>query len=648
MEIQKNMKIIGKKLRKDICYFLLGSSLLLFSGEMAVGKKRVEKHVLEAENKSGISLVSVSPGSFKMGAQPNLDCFNRLVEHTGPDWDEAPVHEVRIDYSFQISSKKVVNALYEEFDPKHKSYRGYHEAPSGDLDPVVMVTWDDAVAFCEWLTQKEGKPYRLPTEAEWEYAAKQAELLGLQDTDNEITEWCYDWWDIYPGKELTNPTGPKSGYVKVIRGSERATNRWGTVRGDRFTTLSFRVVQAPFPANGFYEAQKPGKVFQNVKQTKKKWKLVPKDKPVFHDAMDFIRADAIPGNVPYWGRHHVPCITWCDNGDILATAFTAADDHLTQIAVLTSRLRDGANQWDPPALFFIAPDHSVNSAVLWHDSNGELHHYNSISLPEKCYNFSVTKRVSKDNGVTWSEPVIVNERFTSAPFWAQVDMVKLSDGRLAFPTDVHNGTILFASNDSGDSWEEITRYEWNKEQFAKTDGVSGWIAGIHASFVELKDGNFLALGRYSDINGHSPFSISNDKGKSWTYEASPFPPIGSWQRSIIKRLNEGPLLLTSFTDLGASYADKTQKGIEVIDKNGRVQQIYGLFSALSFDEGKTWVHRKLIPIKASDPYTSPFGGYLSGTQTPDNMIHIVSSQFYYRFNLAWLMEPVLSPSNQKK
>jgi hypothetical protein len=607
-----------------------------------------------------------------MGDNPNVDVFNRLVEHTGPDWDEAPVHQVTISRKFRMSVNEVSNALYEEYDPAHKSFRGFRGAPAADEAPVTMVSWNDAVAFCEWLSKREGKPYRLPTEAEWEYAARESAKNGLRGFDNEVAEWCCDWWGVYPGSKLLDPAGPETGAVKVIRGGRlpkrkvsiqgdsvwksdeikgirdwRLTNRKGTVPGDRNPALGFRVVQAVLPTNGFYRETHPAPVFTGVTQAKNQWQTS-ENCPVFYDGIPFIRTNTIPENTPYWDRHHVPSLTWCDNGDMLATAFTAGDDDHTQIAVLVSRLRKGASEWDEPALFFIAPDHSVNSAVLWRAPDGEIHHYNSISMPDVCADFSVVKRISRDNGATWSIPAVVHERFDTIPFWAQIDLLQLQDGRTAFPSDVHNGTIIFASEDKGDSWREITRCNWNRNDFAQNGKTAGWIAGIHASFVELNNGDWLAFGRYSDINRHSPFSISSDKGKTWTYKASPFPPLGSSQRPIIKRLNEGPLLLLSYTDLTIDYANKTLKGIEITDANGQKQTIHGLFAALSFDEGKTWTHRKLIPEKASDPYTSPVGGYLSGVQTPDNMIHLITSQLYFRFNLAWLMQPTAAPKSAWK
>lgn len=121
--------------------------------------------------------------------------------------------------------------------------------------PVTNIRWKDAVAYCEWLSKKTGKKYRLPTEAEWEYAAKGGKRsknyeycgsnnsdssgwcnknsgrkihvvaqkvpneLGLYDMCGNTLEWCSDWYAPYPTKKQINPTGAPSGEKKITRGS---------------------------------------------------------------------------------------------------------------------------------------------------------------------------------------------------------------------------------------------------------------------------------------------------------------------------------------------------------------------------------------------------------------------------------------------
>jgi formylglycine-generating enzyme required for sulfatase activity len=117
-------------------------------------------------NSVGMKLVRIEPGEFLMGtgdAPPKT-----REEWDRREWDEAPAHRVRISRPFCMSATEVTNAQYEQFDPGHRKVRGLHGVSRGDDEPVVMVSWRQAVAFCDWLTKQEGKPYRLPTEAEWE------------------------------------------------------------------------------------------------------------------------------------------------------------------------------------------------------------------------------------------------------------------------------------------------------------------------------------------------------------------------------------------------------------------------------------------------------------------------------------------------
>ena len=102
------------------------------------------------------------------------------------NYDEAPMHKVYISKPFKMGLTEVTNAQYELFCPKHKLLRGKNGFSSEDDEAVVFVTYQDAVAFCDWLTQKEGKTYRLPTEAEWEYACFMCYLWtdAAKDRDN--------------------------------------------------------------------------------------------------------------------------------------------------------------------------------------------------------------------------------------------------------------------------------------------------------------------------------------------------------------------------------------------------------------------------------------------------------------------------------
>lgn len=119
-------------------------------------------------NSIGMKLVRVEAGSFLMGQNgPAADY--KMSQHPNrddeADVDEKPQHRVQITAPFYLGTTEVTLGQYRRFKPNHLSLGGEDEAATG-------VSWHDAVAFCQWLTGKEGRAYRLPTEAEWEYACR--------------------------------------------------------------------------------------------------------------------------------------------------------------------------------------------------------------------------------------------------------------------------------------------------------------------------------------------------------------------------------------------------------------------------------------------------------------------------------------------
>lgn len=216
----------------------------------AVNEKQITIHV----NGVSFDMVYVEGGDFIMGSEKG-------------DKDEAPLHRVTLS-SFYMGQTEVTQALWRAVMENNPSYF------NGDDLPVETVSWIDCQVFIKKLNSLSGKSFRLPTEAEWEYAAcggnkideffysgsdspeevswserysegkthfvgvKKLNSLGLYDMSGNVWEWCSDWYDSYNSSKQTNPTGPVSGSNRVCRGGS-----WYNF--DNGCTVSYRGSNAP-------------------------------------------------------------------------------------------------------------------------------------------------------------------------------------------------------------------------------------------------------------------------------------------------------------------------------------------------------------------------------------------------------------------
>ena len=228
-------------------------------------------------------MVWIEPGTFTMGSPSS---------EPGRDSDEGPQTVVTLTQGFWLGR-------YEVTQREYQAVRGVNPSFSkGDNLPVENVSWNDAVAYCQERTQQEraagtlpeGWAYRLPTEAEWEYACRAGttsrfsfgdsdtdlgqyawyssnsssrthpvgEKLpypwGLYDMHGNVWEWCLDWYGSgLPGGSVTDPKGPSSGSVRVLRGGGwsdvaggcRSATRFGDYPDGRYGYFGFRVLVAP-------------------------------------------------------------------------------------------------------------------------------------------------------------------------------------------------------------------------------------------------------------------------------------------------------------------------------------------------------------------------------------------------------------------
>jgi photosystem II stability/assembly factor-like uncharacterized protein len=455
-----------------------------------------------------------------------------------------------------------------------------------------------------------------------------------------VEEWCFDWYGPYEAHEQSDPVGRQGGDFRVSRGGShntevihlRSANRHGTLPEDRHWLTGFRVVSAEMPKTKPLPQIGPPLNSQNVSPKRHDWKDGPDPAtPYFTGPHTYVKVPP-NSNGPMFAKHnHDPGLTWCDNGDLLAIWYSGNGERGRELCILASRLRGGARQWDDASPFWDAPDRNDHAPALLNDAQGRLYHFNGLSAAQNYReNLALIMRTSEDNGATWSRARLINpvRGVSSQPIASTFVTDK---GYIVLPSDWPwhengNGTALWISRDRGQTWS--------------TPG--GRIAGIHAGVTQLKDGRLMALGRSSNINGRMPKSISSDMGRTWTYQASRFEPIGGGQRLVLLRLKEGPLFMASFA-----------RNKSLSDSVGNVRKVRGLFGAVSFDDGQSWPLQKLITpgdppreidgggntrkFTLSDTSAEP-RGYMAGVQTPDGVIHLISSKQYYAFNLAWLKE----------
>lgn len=607
----------------------------------------------------------------------------------GHDYDEAPVHKVVISKDFRMSATEITNAQYEQFRPEHRNVRGKAGFSVEDDEAVTDISYFDAVAYCEWLSSKTGRCFRLPTEAEWEYACRagtytlyytgdglseamqknqktERELVpvslkvrqsepnafGLYDMHGNVEEWCFDWYGQYSDKTEVDPAGPSTGIYKVTRGGShntpheflRSANRSAAIPEDKHHQIGFRIVESDV-APAF--RMSVNSIAKKINKKEYGWKTR-SDEPLWIPPVPYIYTP--DDGTPFYRHNHQPAVTWCDNGDLLAIWFSCDAESGREMVVLSSRLRKGADTWEKPELFFKVPDRNMTGSSLAHLPDGRIMHMNGVGDSGDWKRLAMAVRFSNDNGATWSSPALAAPEHT-VRHQVIAGAIVTADGRIIQCCDAgpggHDGTAVHISCDGGISWSD----PWDGSALPEiSDGGCGTTAaGIHAGIVELRDGSLMTLGRGNSITGadgkkHMPMSISRDGGCTWTYSATEFTAIDGGQRLVLMRLQEGPIMLVSFTD----HPQRTPVDDRGIDfQNGRG---YGMFVALSYDEGRTWPVKKLMTdgierMLDGGAWTKQFimdehhaepRGYLAGTQSPDGIIHILSSRLHYRFNLAWI------------
>lgn len=647
-------------------------------------------------NSVGMTLVPIQPGTFTMG-QDGPPSDYRLSKHPekfdDADWDEKPAHPVTLTQPFYMAATEVTIGQYRQSDPDFRKNQPDDEA-------VTAITWHQAVKYCEWLSKKEGRTYRLPTEAEWEYACRAGTATlfstgdalpdnfqpwtgttghiplarpdgtlpppyrqeakvslrvaqsppnawGLHDMHSNVAEWCSDWYGPYEPGAQTDPAGRVEGDFRVIRGGYhsnfarylRSANRAAWLPESRHNRTGFRVVLADSPKGPLLPPAPAPLHAREVKQGLMKIEKGTQHLPHFSGPKPYVKIEPNSFGPLFFTHNHSPSITECPNGDLLAVWYSCAEEPGAELCNLASRLRHGVTEWEPASPFWDGADINDHAPKVWWDGKATL--YNFVKgRDENLF------RTSTDNGVTWTKARLIQP---AGEFGNQV--LRLADGTLVLGNDTRQCSLVF-SHDHGSTWT----YNDVKQQASdfRAGGHGFRYPGIHAPMVQLKDGRIMALSRndqevdQAKFDHKTPASFTSDLGKTWTYETTEFPAISTVQRAAMIRLEEGGILLCSFTDQWRDW--KNRKGMKFLAPGGKEFTGYGLFAAVSYDEGKTWPVKRLVTpggasrrinaidrvmVEISDTLAEPCG-YLAVTQTRDGDIQLLTSKNHYMFNLAWL------------
>ena len=255
---------------------------LFFSASMSLVGTMIAQQPQEITNSIGMKLVLIPKGTFQMGSP---------IEEEGADDDEQQ-HQVTISQDYYLGVTEVTQGQYEKVmgtNPSYFQQRAIRKSDSS-MYPVEQVSWEGAVEFCRKLSElpeekKAGRVYRLPTEAEWEYACragsetafsfgesveslgdyawladnsggktkpvgdKQSNAWGLYDMHGNVWEWCSDWEGDYPIGAISDPTGPREGSSRILRGGGwldtaarcRSADRYRGIPSGRSNYYGFRL-----------------------------------------------------------------------------------------------------------------------------------------------------------------------------------------------------------------------------------------------------------------------------------------------------------------------------------------------------------------------------------------------------------------------
>ena len=408
--------------------------------------------------------------------------------------------------------------------------------------------------------------------------------------------------------------------------------------------IGFRVVQADLPDTR-PQAYEPPFSLRCVKQTtqpaahgpdaKRPWfkmrpilPIPPEDIPLEH-----LKAAGLEGMGPH---HEAPALASCANGDLLAIFYSAPirfGEYYPHMPFIVTRLRCGSEEWDMPEVIHHQADLVGASSLLWREGEKLWMIFGGIGLHKAPFRWTT----STDNGATWAPVQIPRIKGAVGDYSPQPISTMLRDrkGTLYLSCDGHifpphlSNSLLWASDDNGRSWYD----------------TGGRTHARHSPFVLLEDGITIMAhgGKNTNYDGFQAVSYSTDGGKHWRREKSRFPMTWTKQRPSLLRLQSGRLF----------FASDWQKSLDGWQPPGIGK--HGAYVALSDDDGKSWHVKTLEMALPHEKHDVPRWlleehipwhrkgtiGYSVATQTPNGMIHLVTTTNHpaqhFEMNEAWIL-----------
>lgn len=541
-----------------------------------------------------IDLIKVYPGTFLMG--------QRTGEQDAYPNKETPQHAVSLTHGFWMGQCEITKEQWKKVMGT-EPWRAKPYVLEDGKSPAVYISWNDATQFADRLSRQTGKHFRLPTEAEWEYACRAGTTTrfywgndpnyteidkmgwwrgnslvkeekyahragqfppnpwGFYDLAGNVSEWCSDWHSYYPVGASTDPRGPESAEHRVLRGGS-----WISIGGH--CRSSRRHHELPQMAHSDFGLR-----------------IVLEDDPSAFAGKP-VTTNLFTAGAEGVNTYRIPSLILAPDNSLLAfcEARKESIDDASPTDMILRRSLDGGKTWLPTQILIRGKEKEalMNPCPVVDRTN---HRILLFCIDANRYGANLHRQLlltSDDNGVSWSQPIEAgkiishyNNSFVSGPGIG----IQMKQGRLVIPgyigsvddeLDENFSACALYSDDHGKSW---------------TMGKAVDQLSDESQVIELADGTLMLNMRGNMGMSCRGVATSRDGGASWsTVQWDHHLNECPCQASIIRY---SPAGTENRNRILFANPDNTGERFGILDRSG-------LTVRMSYDEGKSWPVKKLI------------------------------------------------------